>query len=197
MSNELGPPDEPDTVYFFHGTRAVDSMTFSDGLRPLADVINGLWELVASLIPEIDPAELVDVRQALNRGDEPFTYGMRVSASLHQGPFGHLVRDVLLAPHSYSSVDYLAGPEIVVDMCQALKHRTAIDVLARYQAATKPCIVKFRMPSGSLASMLNSALWFVGTAANGERTWNANGCYDGGGLSVPASAIASVEFPLS
>jgi hypothetical protein len=79
-----------------------------------------------------------------------------------------------LHPGDYSSWDYLAGPEIVVDICQAIEARFAIDIASRYELATRPCIVEFGMPADHLEGAIASALWYLEAASRGERTTNAH-----------------------
>lgn len=102
------------------------------------------------------------------------------------------MRDVLLHPEAYSSVDYLAGAEIVIDICQAIEDRTGINATERYRGATTPCVVEFTAPTERLRHALCAALWYLGAGLAGRRTTNANWGYGGDGTPLPAEAIISV-----
>lgn len=195
LSAELGTtPPAPSVIHYFHGTRAFELRGFArDGLRPLEQMLDPLWREIAALVPELSDRELRDLRIDLGAGViAPFTYSCRISDSQQHGPCGHLVRDVLLHPDAYSSVDYLTGAEIVIDICQAIEDRTGINATERYQGATTPCVVEFAVPTARLRRALCAALWYLGAGLAGRRTANANWGHDGGGTSLPAEAIISV-----
>jgi hypothetical protein len=99
---------------------------------------------------------------------------------------------LFLHPRDYSSVDYLAGAEIVVDICQAVGERFGINATARYHSATTPCVVEFWAPSEHSDDALGAALWYLSAGLRGERTTNANCGYGADGVPVPPDAIVSV-----
>ena len=192
---ELGREIRPLTrIHYFHGTRARDLDVFAaTGLVSMQSVLDGVWGELAELVPEAERSQLGRLRDDLAAGIiEPHTYALRVTRPFLHGPCGHLVRDALLHPSEYSSVDYFDGAEIVVDICHAINERFGIDAASRYRAATRPCIVEFAMPATDTNRAIASALWFVDAAMRGEHTINANWGYDGAGAAIPASAIVSV-----
>ena len=195
LAEELGAdPIPPETIHYFHGTRAFDPKALTDtGLLPLPDVLDVLWSRVHELVPELPLGGLERVRRAMSEGAvEPVTYTARVNDTIDIGPNGHLVRDVLLWPDAYGAWDYLGGAEIVVDICSAVGRCLGADVLARYQQRTTPCIVEFVMEAQHVDRALAAAAWYVDAAARGEHTTNANWGHDGRGEVIPPEAIVSV-----
>lgn len=191
-------PETPARIHYFHGTRAGKPQRFlREGLRPLGQVLDSLWKEVAALIPEVSHGELRSLRANLTAGRVgPHTYGVRVADDpLHHGPCGHLLREMFLHPHEYTSVDYLAGAEIVIDICQAVEQRTGIDATARYRAATKPCIVEFSVPARHFNDALAASLWYLAAGLRGEQTTNGNWSFCSDGKPLPAKAIVTVFDP--
>ena len=194
-ATELGSAMRPLTkIHYFHGTRARELAVFiARGLVAMQHVLDAIWDELGELIPEVERPDLRRLRDDLGAGMiGPHTYGLRVTRPFLHGPCGHLVCDALLYPSEYSSVDYFAGAEIVVDICHAVSERFEIDAAARYRAATRPCIVEFAMAATDTNGAIASALWYVDAAIRGERTTNANWGYDGAGAAIPPSAIVSV-----
>jgi len=192
---ELGSPMCPlTTIHYFHGTRARELDVFTArGLVSMQHVLDAVWDELGELVPEVERPDMQRLRDDLGAGAiDPHTYALRVTHDYLHGPCGHMVRDALLNPSEYSSVDYFDGAELVVDICQAVSARFEIDAAARYRAATSPCIVEFAMPAADTNDAIASALWYVDAAIRGERTTNANWTYDGAGAPIPPSAIVSV-----
>jgi hypothetical protein len=188
-------PAQPARIHYFHGTRASDPERFlREGLRPLGQVLDFLWQEVAALVPELPEHEVIALRKELSAGTiGPHTYRLRIGTDQqHHGPCGHLLREMFLSPDDYTSVDYLAGAEIMIDICQAIAERTGIDATARYRHATTPCVIEFAVPTSHFDGALAAALWYLAAGLRGERTPNGNWSYCGDGLPLPAKAIISV-----
>ena len=194
---ELGSTTcHPTTIHYFHGTRARDVHVFAArGLVSMEHVLDAVWDEIGELVAEVERPAMEALRDDLGAGRlDPHTYALRVTRPILHGPCGHLVRDALAHPSEYSSVDYLDGAEIVVDICQAVGTRFHVDAMSRYRAATSPCVVEFAMPADDTNGAVASALWYVDAAIRGERTINANWGYDGGGRPIPPSAIVSATI---
>jgi hypothetical protein len=189
-------PAEAARVHYFHGTRASDPERFlHEGLRPLGQVLDSIWQEVAALVPELSEHELRSLRADLSTGTiGPHTYSLRVAEDQQRhGPWGHLLREMFQHPDDYGSVDYLAGAEILIDICQAIEQRTGIDATARYRRATTPCVVEFSVPTSHFNHALAAALWYLAAGLRGERTLNGNWSYCADGVPVPTEAIVSVH----
>lgn len=199
VATELGTAmSPPATIHYFHGTRTSSPASFvAHGIRPLCVVLDALWEGLGALMEELAATDLKRLRRDLTAGDlEPHTYPLRVGGAMHHGPCGHLVRDALVHPREYHSVDYFAGSEIAVDICEAVRARFGLDAVARYRQATRPAIVEFALTAAHVDGAVASALWYLEAALRGERTWMANWGHDGCGTAVPAAAIVSVTEPV-
>jgi hypothetical protein len=188
-------PTVPERIHYFHGTRACKPERFlRDGLRPLGQILDSLWRDVGALVPEVSEHELRSLRADLTADRiGPHTYSLRVADDpQHHGPCGHLLRETFLHPDDYTSVDYLAGAEIVIDICQVIEERTGINAAARYRQATRPCVVEFSVPASHFTHALAAALWYLAAGLRGERTSNGNWSYCTDGRPLPAQAIVSV-----
>ena len=117
------------------------------------------------------------------------------SQQLDQGPCGHLLRDVFVSPQSYAAVNYLAGAEIAIDICQAIEASMGLDVTGRYNRATTPCVVEFWVDTSDFNGALAAALWYLEAGLRNERTMNANWSYCGDGEPLSSGEIVSVEIP--
>lgn len=189
-------PVEPLRIHYFHGTRANDPTQFlRDGLLPLGQVLESIWEQLGGLVPELSETELGRLRSDLtSRRIDPPTYGLRVASELHHGPCGHLLRDALMFPGDYGAVDYLAGSEIVIDICKAIEEATGLDATARYTRATTPCVVEFSVAASEFDGALSAALWYLDAGLRDERTPSGNWSYCGDGQSVAAGEIVAVDI---
>jgi hypothetical protein len=191
-------PATPTHIRFFHGTRTSKPQRFMrTGLRPLGQVLDSLWPEVGALVPELSPEQLAVLRADLWDGKiGRRTYSLRVKDIPYDGPCGHLVRDMFLHPHDYASVDYLAGAEIVIDICEAIEERAGIDVTARYRRMTTACVVEFSVATSvatrDFDSTLSAALWYLAAGLRGERTIDANWSYCADNVAVAPEAIVSV-----
>lgn len=186
----------PSSIHYFHGTRTSDPDRLrAEGLMPLHIVLPAIWEEVRAVVPEVGAKDIRRLEADMTAGRMgPHTYGLRASGSGHRGPCGHLVCDALLHPQAYSSVNYLAGSEIAVDICVGVGERFDIDVLERWDAATSACIVEFVGPVEDLEGALASALWYVESGIRADRTINANWSYDGDGEPVGPERIVEVTL---
>lgn len=188
-------PAKPARIHYFHGTRTSDpERFFHEGLRPLGHVLDSLWHEMATLVPELSERALRSLRVDLTTGTiGSHTYRLRVAGDeQHHGPCGHLLREMFQHPDDYASVDYLAGAEIVIDICRAINERTGIDATARYGRATIPCVVEFSVRTSHFNHALVAALWYLSAGLRGERTLNGNWSYCADGVPLPAQAIVSV-----
>jgi hypothetical protein len=195
LARELAKtPGVPSSIHYFHGTRVRDPTVFArHGLLSLEQVLDALWTEIRSLVPEVSEEQLLNLRADLTAGRVgPSTYCTRVADGQHHGPCGHLLRDVFLHPRDYSSVDYFAGAEIVIDVCHAIEDRFQIDVSGRYREQTTACVVEFSMPTQNFGYALSASLWYLESGLRGERTINANWGHGGDGAAIAPEAIVSV-----
>jgi hypothetical protein len=199
LATALGASDAPapTRAHVFHGTRALDPAAFARrGLLPLSAVLDDLWSQLSALVPDLSASDLSGVREDLAAGrlGRP-TYAHRLACGVREdGPLGLLIRDIHLRPEDFSSVDYLAAPEIVADICDAVDERFTAGLRDRFERVSVPCIVEFAVPADDVSDALASAAWYLHEALRGEARGIDHGTnFDGEGTPVPPSAIVSVE----
>jgi hypothetical protein len=80
--------------------------------------------------------------------------------------------------------------EIVEDIAKC----AGLDLAPRFQAATTPCIIKFRTTCNA-PPVLHSVFWYLhGMLHDGAPGWLSYCDYDGGGRPVPPGDIVAVEL---
>jgi hypothetical protein len=186
-----------DRMYCFHGTRVVDTESFRErGLLPLGAVVEEIWTTLRELAPECADDRWAAYRGSVESGGGQggAHYSFKTGAPRYHGPYGELAREVIVNPRPSGTVDYLASPEIVVDIAAGARSEVGVDVLERFERATEPCIVKFEAPLWSGA--VSTALWFLYEMLHkGEvRSRNSCGGFDGKGVAVPSNEIVDVEI---
>jgi hypothetical protein len=198
-ANLGGPPVTPSRVHFFHGTRAFEPQLFAQrGLLPLPAVLDDLWERMQGLAPEIPSENFAAVRAALEDGRiEALTYKHRADTR-DDGPNGVLVRDVLLNPRAYHSSEFVRIPEIVEDICVAVRNELHVDLEQRFERAATPCVVEFTTHPREPHRALTAACWYAEAAQRGKiasgdelrrrRRRGAGGRHRGRGRPAPLAA---------
>jgi hypothetical protein len=187
-----------DSAFYFHGTRATDPEAFyRDGILPLDEVIERLWAELFELVRDERSAEEWEAfRRDVERdagGHDGFLYRLKTGDRLHFGPYGVLVRDILLDPSATNSHDYLACPEIVQDIARCYQSAHKVDLEARFCAASHPVIVKFQSRD-VWAGALPTSVWFVfAKLRHAELTLHARGGFDGEGRAVQPGDVVEVE----
>lgn len=189
------PPSPPTRIRYFHGTRIFDPAEIvQQGLLPLSRLIDGIWEHMAGLAPEVAPERFVALRQAIEGGEvDALNYGARLDLKARDdGPHGALVRDVLLAPSS----TFVRIPETVENICVAARTFLGVDLEPRYERETSSCIVEFSAAPANLDQALAAACWYVVATLRdeaeptaGDAHWN----FSGDGVAVPSGDIVAVE----
>ncbi len=190
----LGTPRPPSEVCWFHCSRIPIGTTFKEGILPLG---NRLAELMASLLAMVDEAETRRcIQEAFSRQNGmDGNFGVKVSDALEWGPFGILVRDAAFHARALGQVDYLAMPEIVVDLCDDLKERGPA-LLRRLRERWQPAIVKFKAPSDSLAaSYLTTGLCYLRSCVLQGKPGTASVMgFNGMNVAVPPDNILRVDY---
>jgi hypothetical protein len=181
-------------VHYFHGTRVFSSATFHDeGILPLGQILDTLWTslyaLVAGDIAEADWRRLRTDIEAGAGSHHGGLYRHKSERPFLHGPYALLAREHHLVPRP-GYHDYLAIPEIVEDIAKC----AGLDLAPRFQAATTPCIIKFRTTCNA-PPVLHSVFWYLhGMLHDGAPGWLSYCDYDGGGRPVPPGDIVAVEL---
>jgi hypothetical protein len=188
-----------DGAHYFHGTRAVDPDAFRRrGIMPLDCMLDEIWATLRELAgDDITDEDWDAFRRSIEAGaggDDGVIYRMKAGGRIHFGPFGLVVRETFLDPHSAGSHDYLGCPEIVQDIARCYGAAHGGNLERRFCDVAKPCIVKFRSANCRPGDVM-AALWYAYTKLRDDKiTSSANYAFDGGGEPVPAEDVVDVEI---
>ncbi len=183
-----------DQVSWFHLTRTANSESFYQGILPLNEQQDSIWNFLYSLIQaEFSKEEWVSFRRNLGRSHAAYLYHLKTEGSIHWGPFAVLVRDIAFRSKEVGNHNYLRVPEIVEDICLCFSDRYGIDLLPAYLDRTRPCIVKFT-DDDAREDCVVAALYYLYCAFHGySYSKDCNTCFDGGGKAIPNERILRVE----
>lgn len=185
-------------AFWFHLCRVWEDQTFfQEGILPLGCIHDRLLKKIQELVVEFGNP---DDQAAFLRGssDEHHQHllmlaNMKLDSKSQWGPYAMLIRDVAFTPDEMGNHDYLDIPEYVEDICLGLGGQLSFDLVAKYKAATKPCIVKFFSPI-SKPYYLTTALYFLYRKKHGKKiNLHANICFDGKGNKVSKENVVEVE----
>lgn len=132
---------------WFHLTRTTPTNQFENGLLPLGENLDYLWDLLFFLQKGfISKSEWSDFRNLLESSssfDSAFQYQLKYNDKIHWGPYGMLIREAAFHSKDIGNYDYLDVPEIIDDICNPFHEKYGYDLLGVFKDATVPCIVKF------------------------------------------------------
>ena len=191
----FGAPNLPLELCWFHGTRAPQGTSFSEGLLPLG---HQLPRLLDSLLATLEAGrEIEEVKRAFERkGGYGFHFSEKLRNPLHWGPFAFLVREVATSARRLGQHDYLAMPEIIEDLCEDISMASGLDILPVFEKRWLPAIVKFKAPAKDSAPFaLAVALCYLRSCQlEGGPDRNSVWCFDGKNEGIPRQDILKVEW---
>jgi len=186
-----------DSTCWFHLTRTDATTNFEDGIIPLGQQLDLIWDWLYGLFNGVvSGQQWKEFRQDILRHSGHYAYLYRIKSEnqFHWGPYAILVRDLAFKPGEVHNHDYFSGPEIVEDICFCFEKIYQVNLLRIFLAKTKPCIVKF-IDTGTRTNYVRAALWHLHKIAWQEKcTDYCNDCFDGKGIPVRRNRIVSVEF---
>lgn len=185
---------EMDAVCWFHLTRTYKGNLFLEGILPLGDVIEELWEFLFSLMDGFSRDKWDGLKKTIRNkeGHDAFLYNMKTSDSIHWGPYAILIRDAAFRYEEIGNHNYLGIPEIVEDICRCFDQFYQLE--NRFLRATSPCVVKF-ISYETKEYYLGIALYYLYKVLHGEAlSLNSNTCFDGGNKKIPNSKILDIQF---
>jgi hypothetical protein len=189
----FGPPKPLDTVCWFHLTRVPSSTTFSEGILPLSEALDKIWNTLLSFLTE--PEQRANLEQLKREGVPNHLYIMKTQDPLHFGPHAMLVREVAFHANAMGYSEFLESSEIVEDICDGYQKQFGSSIHEEIRKALKKCIVKVGLPAEGYEYSVEEALlycWFK--IHNQQLTSDANTSYDGKAKAIPSEAIRKVEF---
>lgn len=179
------------SIFWFHLTRTTEENEFKDGLLPLGQSLDFVWETMLDLAnDEQTRRNLTSMRQL---GVRNMHYEAKHKDKIHWGPYAILVKDLAYHAKTLSQHDYLGMPEIIEDICNGYESQFGVSIIEHYEKKLVPKIVKFKssvaLESYHIASALSYAYTFVrGLPPNGGAIY----CFDGNGVAIDRSGIESV-----
>ena len=181
-------------VYWFHLTRAAEGADFRDGILPLGQALDRVWETVLTVFR--DPPEHNNLRLLRERGVPDWHYGTKVGQPLLGGPYAMLVRESAFRAREMGNHDYLWLPEIMEDICNGYREAYGHVIHERLCNALTPFIVKFWSTKMLGKNCVESAMYYLYSTAHEEELCDlANTCYDGANSRVPPERIVCVGVP--
>src|SRR5664280_2495592 len=188
-------PEQSVATCWFHLTRVLPPVDFGEGILPLHDRVDAIWEQLFRLQKRVDAAEWSRYRQDMGDSDSAYAYCLKALGrrELHGGPFAVLVRETAFHAKEMHNHDYLRWPEIVEDITRAFQKRYGYDLPAAYRSAAHPCIVKFR-DAAFTTQHLYTTLAYLYERRHGHEFFRANYCFNGKGLPITGDRILRIEF---
>jgi hypothetical protein len=163
---------------WFHGTRTLDPERYKqEGLLPQPRVADWLWEQLGDLVrDDVSKEDWQAFRESIESdGGGDWAHLYRLKRDHDPGPLGELVREVVLKPRLTGSHDYLGMPETVEDIAAEAHSEFGIDLAARYETASVPCIVKFRTNTYDPRA-LHTAFAFGHAVLTAAAEWSRDVC---------------------
>jgi hypothetical protein len=190
---KLGEPDETESIFWFHLTRTLEDNDFSDGILPLSEALDLVWETLFSIFEGSKVCQnLKDMR---GNGVDDCQYNLKSDDSVHSGPYGILVREIACKASELAQHDYLALPEIIEDICAGYQREYGEAIYDEISKILVPCVVKFSEEGEANQGAIEAALFYAYTYANDlPVSINSVWCFDGEDCAVPYNNIAYVKF---
>lgn len=188
----------PESISWFHGTRVLNPESFlTNGIRTLSNQLDQIWiDLFSIVVHSINQQEWKAFRKDVETtqpGHYAELYRMKTRDILHWGPHAVLVRDVLVNPEMFESVDYLNSPEIVEDISLCFHERYGRDLLPAFQQPSHACVVKFSDNTPRPDSVPIALHYLYCITQNRDLFPGCNTCFDGNGHLIQPHQIIEIE----
>ncbi|MFA6101854.1 MAG: hypothetical protein WCV67_07960 [Victivallaceae bacterium] len=182
-----------DYVCWFHLTRTLPRNSFPEGILPLPQALDILWETLLALFGNSPHCRNLADLKAQGLINE--RYESRIKRPYLAGPYAVLVRDIAFRPEEAGFHDWLAMPEIMTDICDKYQETYKVNIFDQLQKKLAPCIVKFVSDRKTGRDCIESALYYLYVLEHNERlTESANTCFDGQNEKIPHGQIKSIEY---
>lgn len=190
-----------DLTYWFHLTRIFDPNEFKEGLLPLGEGIDKIWDSLFTFIKgKVTIDEWVDYRDKLENckltddieSNQGFQYRLKIGHKSLGGPYGFLIKDQVLRDTSISTY-YLDHPEIIMQISYPFEKLYGYDLLDMYQKDTRPCTVKFKSDYTSLNYIGDALHYLYNSAHDLEMNFHSNNIFDNKGRKISAEYIIKID----
>jgi hypothetical protein len=193
FSSRFGGATTPASVAWFHLTRTWPGNAFEQGILPLGQAIDAIWERLIKLF--VGTKHYSNLKKYRLRGPFNCQYRLKVNSVNHQGPYAMLVRDSAFCPTEIGNHDYLHTPEIVEDICKGYGNAFKCDIQDYVASSWRPCIVEFISSKRTDRNCLEAAVFYVYCRLRQKKlSDHANTCFDGEGHPVPYCDILQIEY---
>jgi len=199
---KYNPSLEYDLTYWFHLTRTLNSNEFAEGLLPLNEAIDGIWDFLFTLTNgEVTIDEWNIYRSNLENhkygadiaSNQAFHYNNKINNNLHWGPYGFLIEDQILKDSNISD-HYFTHPEIIMHICYPFKKLYRYDLLDAFIKNTLPCIVKFQS-NNTDSIYIGDALHYLSNLIHKkEMDFHSNNTFDNHGKKISSEDIIRIKL---
>lgn len=192
-----------DATCWFHLTRTVQSNKFEQGILPLGQVIDSIWDMLFGLLNNSFPLEQwIEFRKGMEGEyprDDPrvFDYRLKVHDEFHWGPYAYLLKEYALYDYKNSRelTHYFDKAEVVENICISFKQRYHIDLLKMFKKNTQPCVVQFIDHNFTTRHLVAALRYLYFTYHEAIDLFGGLiPTYDGKGVVVGPECIVTVEF---
>jgi len=174
-------------IHWFHATRVPPGTTFSEGLLPLAEVEPRLRATLDSLSTDL-PSSRGDRNSALQY------HNKLANPTIGGGPCAFLIREAAVRPGGHH-IAFAECPEIAKDIAgMRFDRASAAELLRRFRAATKPCVVTFRTRDPCPSATESAALYAYLSIHDPPSAVAVGAGFSGRGRAVPPEDIVGYEF---
>ncbi|MEW5818884.1 MAG: hypothetical protein AB1782_01720 [Cyanobacteriota bacterium] len=205
FKKKFSPSINIDLIYWFHLTRTYEKNKFKEGILPLNEAKEKIWNFLFSLIDDnFEFNEWQSFRENVeNHLNNHYAdlYRMKMNDSEHWGPFAMLIKDIALRAMEIGNHDYLKIPEIVEDICESFNNIYEINLTDKFSSKTQSCIVKFKSNSfisntGKVDKYIGVTLYYLYCLLHNQSlNLDCNICFnDNPGIKIPAKNIIKVEY---
>lgn len=191
VAERFGSPKIPDVVYWFHYTRVLPGTTFKEGLLPLDQVLEHIWDVLEHIF--VSSPLLPRIRTSRRSQSATWMYRHKLSMPSDYGPHGMLFGDLHENRRCFSLSNFLRVPEIIDDILGMFSSTDYEDAMNLVHHALVPCVVTFQAPSRYPTYIVHHALLYVNASLRGESLTYAYS-YDGPSCVVPPEKIVRVRW---
>ncbi len=189
----LGFHEQLAEVIWFHGTRTLRPSNLEEGILPLNQSKELVWETLITSAP--NDTVKGNLRSLKNNGVGNFQYNLRTSNHNHWGPYGVLVRDVAINAESVRHHNYLGMPELIEDIINEYRQEYNFCLTEHYTDTLTPTLIKFKASSNLSLGCIEAALGYLYTYVRGEPVNGlATMCIDKGGSPILPDDILEIEY---
>lgn len=179
---------------WFHFTRCKLAESFENGLLPLPDVIEQIWNFLFEIQSCVNKVVWDKFRSKIESED---IYRIRMdNRGFGQcGPYGVLIGDLAFNAKIGQDHYLKKAPEIVIFICREFLKQFGYALQDDYTRSTKACIVKFETDTSELSHFL-SAINYVYAIEQPEPKFNIyqSDGYCGKGVPIKPIQIKKISF---